>query len=78
LTQDEKYRRYAQEAQEQAQRSRNATDKASAHYQRVLDLDFNSIKGLAFAEPFFMSPHVAGFSPFVSTAPVYSRQLRET
>jgi hypothetical protein len=29
MTQDEKYRRYAHEAQEQAQRSRNASDKAS-------------------------------------------------
>jgi hypothetical protein len=29
LTQDEKYQRYAQEAQEQAQRSRNAADKVS-------------------------------------------------
>jgi hypothetical protein len=64
LTQDEKYQRYAQEAQEQAQRSRNAADKVSAHYQRVLDLDFNSIKGLAFAEPFFMSPRVAFCSPY--------------
>jgi hypothetical protein len=29
MTQDEKYRRYAHEAQEQAQRSRNASDKVS-------------------------------------------------
>jgi len=40
VTQEEKYRRYAHEAQEQAQRSRNAADKLSwlRIAQRWLDL----------------------------------------